>query len=135
VSAPAQWTISYGDLFKAAEDSMEALSGTLKTAKKAKVVTYEGESLFQGQSDHVIITLLKESIPDSDATTYTYRQVRNASRKLQRTPPTTSGFGAASLANSMSKCHNCTKTVYAMDFIGASGKAFHKACFRCKVRA
>jgi hypothetical protein len=46
----------------------------------------------------------------------------------------TAGFDAASLANTNSKCHICAKTVYAMEFIGASGKAFHKNCFRCKVR-
>ena len=126
--------ITYGELFKLAEDSMEALSGTLKTAKKQKVVKFEAEMLFQGQSDAVVITLLKDSIPDSDATTYTYKQVRNVSRRIKpRKPPTTSGFGGASLANSNSKCHICTKTVYAMEFTGASGKAFHKNCFRCKV--
>ena len=27
----------------------------------------------------------------------------------------------------------CGKTVYAMEFVGASDKAFHKACFRCTV--
>ena len=126
-------TITYGELFKLAEDSMEALSGTLKTAKKQKVVTFEAEMLFQGQSDAVVITLLKDAIPDSDATTYTYKQVRNVSRRIKpRKAPATSGFGA-SLANSNSKCHICTKTVYAMEFMGASGKAFHKNCFRCKV--
>ena len=25
----------------------------------------------------------------------------------------------------------CKKTVYPMEFIGASGHSFHKACFRC----
>lgn len=127
-------TITYGELFKLAEDSMEALSGTLKTAKKQKVVKFEAEMLFQGQSDHVVITLLKDAIEDSDATTYTYKCVRNASRRIKpRSVPKTTGFGGASLANSNSKCHLCAKTVYAMEFIGASGKAFHKNCFRCKV--
>jgi len=114
--------ITYGELFKLAEDSMEALSGTLKTAKKQKVVKFEAEMLFQGQSDDVVITLLKDSIPDSNAETYTYKQVRNVSRRIKpKKAPTTSGFGA-SLANSNSKCHICTKTVYAMEFMGASGK-------------
>lgn len=127
-------TILYGDLFKAAEDTMEALSGTLKTAKKQKVVAYNAEVLFQGQSDAVVISLLKEAIPDSTASTYTYRQVRQASRRIQKKRlPNTTGFGTASLANSNSKCHVCAKTVYPMEYIGASGKAFHKSCFRCKV--
>ena len=31
------------------------------------------------------------------------------------------------------KCAVCAKTVYPMEFIGASDKAFHKNCFRCCV--
>ena len=60
-------------LFAAAAQVMEAVSGTLKTAKKHKVVSFEAEVLFQGMSDDVVITLLKEEIPDSTVDTYTYR--------------------------------------------------------------
>ena len=64
------WTISFGTLFAAAAQVMEAVSGTLKTAKKHKVVSFEAEILFQGQSDDVVITLLKDEIPDSSVDTY-----------------------------------------------------------------
>eukprot|EP00039_Didymoeca_costata_P013678 m.212005 g.212005 ORF g.212005 m.212005 type:complete len:938 (+) comp15844_c0_seq6:264-3077(+) len=127
------WTVTYKALFDNTDDIFEALSGTLKTAKKHKVVKYESEVLFQGRSDDVVITLLKETIPDATIDTYTYRQVRDASRRAPRKPPKTSGFGNASLQGTNSKCFICSKTVYAMEFVGASGKAFHKACFRCKV--
>ena len=48
---------------------MEALAGTLKTAKKHGVVKYDNEMLFQGQHDDVIINLLKSEIPDATADT------------------------------------------------------------------
>jgi hypothetical protein len=41
-----------GDLF-------EALVGTLRAAKKRKVVTYDGELLLQGVHDTVEVVLLK----------------------------------------------------------------------------
>jgi hypothetical protein len=49
----------------------QALSGTLKTARKTGVVEYarEIEVLFQGVHDGVAVTLLKDSIPDSNETT------------------------------------------------------------------
>jgi formylmethanofuran dehydrogenase subunit E len=37
------------------------------------------------------------------------------------------------LPDSQSKCHVCQRVVYAVEFVGASDKAFHKACFRCEV--
>lgn len=40
----------------------EALLGTLLSAKKHKVVSFEPESLFQGHDDDAIIILLKEDI-------------------------------------------------------------------------
>lgn len=42
-------------------NSLESLCGTLKAAKKKKIVTYEPELLLQGVSDNVEITLLKRS--------------------------------------------------------------------------
>ena len=129
-------TITFGVLFDAAQEVMEAVAGTLKTAKKHNVVSFDAEVLFRGMSDAVVITLLKDTIEDSDENTYTYRQVRYTSKRLAKRPPgakKTSGFGGASLQSANSKCHVCSKTVYAMEFMGASGKAFHKTCFRCKV--
>ncbi|KAJ3320728.1 hypothetical protein HDV06_005021 [Boothiomyces sp. JEL0866] len=41
-------------------DIFEALNGTLRAAKKRKVITFEGEMLLQGAHDNVDIILLKE---------------------------------------------------------------------------
>jgi len=55
------YTVAYGKLF--ADDKVanifEALLGTLRAAKKQKIITYEGELLLQGVHDKVVITLLK----------------------------------------------------------------------------
>ena len=48
-------------MFYETDNIFEALAGILKTAKKYNVVEFEGDTLFQGTSDKVIITLLKES--------------------------------------------------------------------------
>ncbi len=40
----------------------EAMVGTLKAAKKRKILKYKGQVLLQGMSDDVPITLLKESM-------------------------------------------------------------------------
>ena len=36
----------------------EALNGTLRAAKKRKMIRFEGEMLLQGAHDHVVITIL-----------------------------------------------------------------------------
>eukprot|EP00042_Codosiga_hollandica_P058997 m.898444 g.898444 ORF g.898444 m.898444 type:complete len:477 (+) comp60025_c0_seq10:756-2186(+) len=122
-TAPAE--ISFGQLFYETDNIFEALAGTLKTAKKYGVVDYEGDLLFQGKNDATMITLLKEQ---HDGIEVKKRRRAPAAGK----PPTTTGFGGPSLQNASSKCHICTKTVYPMEFVGASGKAFHKNCFRCE---
>lgn len=50
----------------------------------SQVISYEGEILFQGRDEKVIITLLKVEIPDSSLETYTYRQFRLCSISHQR---------------------------------------------------
>ena len=40
---------------------MQALSGTLKTARRLGVVAFDGEHLMQGRDDHVVITLVDDS--------------------------------------------------------------------------
>lgn len=47
----------------------QALSGTLGTARRQGVVAFEGETLFQGAHDAVLIKLLRTTIPDSNETT------------------------------------------------------------------
>lgn len=117
--------VTYGRLFSHTENSMEALSGTLKTARRQGVVSYEGEALFQGSHDHVVVTLLKEDIPDSDETTYTYQQVRQCSFSRRNKP-------SESLRDTQSNCYSCQKVVYPAEYVGAAGKAFHRQCFRCE---
>ena len=52
--------VAYGVLFKddAVQQTFEALLGTLKAAKKRKVITFEGELLLQGVHDKVDIIML-----------------------------------------------------------------------------
>lgn len=58
--ADGKYVVKFGVLF--ADDRcaniFEALVGTLKAAKKRKILTYQGELLLQGVHDNVDITLL-----------------------------------------------------------------------------
>jgi hypothetical protein len=45
---------------------VQALSGTLNTAKKKGIVAYDAEMLLQGRDDGVTVTLLRDTIPDGD---------------------------------------------------------------------
>jgi len=60
-NADGNIAVKFGVLF--ADDRcaniFEALVGTLKAAKKKKIVTYNGELLLQGVHDNVDIVLLK----------------------------------------------------------------------------
>ncbi|CAM9756719.1 costars family protein ABRACL isoform X2 [Petromyzon marinus] len=55
--------VKFGTLF--ADDRcanlFEALVGTLRAAKRRKLVTYDGEVLLQGAHDHVDIVLLAQA--------------------------------------------------------------------------
>lgn len=53
-------SVPYGVLFKDDHiaDTFEALLGTLKAAKKKKILAFEGELLLQGVHDKVDIVLL-----------------------------------------------------------------------------
>lgn len=54
--------VKFGVLFSddRCANIFEALVGTLRAAKRKKIVKFEGEMLLQGAHDNVIITLLKE---------------------------------------------------------------------------
>lgn len=100
----------------------EALSGTLKTAKKhgvidslcdlpfcvmisgVQVVQFTGELLLQGVHDSVVVTLLKTSIPDSNADTYTYQQFRACSISVHKRKG--KGFSKTTQQTNQSKVHN-----------------------------
>ncbi|KAH7675462.1 Costars domain-containing protein [Dioscorea alata] len=57
------YKVKFGVLFNddKCANIFEALVGTLRAAKKRKVVTYEGELLLQGVHDNVEITLFAPS--------------------------------------------------------------------------
>ncbi|KAM4771691.1 costars family protein ABRACL [Rhinophrynus dorsalis] len=60
--ADGKLSVKFGVLF--ADDKcanlFEALVGTLKAAKKRKIITYQGELLLQGVHDNVDILLLQD---------------------------------------------------------------------------
>jgi len=117
-------SIKFKVLFDETADVFDALSGICKTAKKYKVIAYEAEQLWQGRHDDTDIVLLQEQ----------FDGVKIKRRKLSAlsSPKKSGGFSASSSNTGNQKCHICAKTVYPMEYIGASDKAFHKACFRCK---
>lgn len=116
--------ITFGQLFDETDQIFDALSGILKTSKKYGVVAFEGEQLWQGQNDHTEITLLKE--------VHTGIKIKRRKRADLKSAPAnskTKGFGNE-FTHGM-KCVICSKTIYQAEYVGASGKGFHKACFRC----
>ena len=61
-NADGQYEVTFGVLFNddRCANIFEALVGTLRAAKRKKIVKFDGELLLQGVHDKVIITLLKE---------------------------------------------------------------------------
>ncbi|KAI3635386.1 hypothetical protein MIR68_006952 [Amoeboaphelidium protococcarum] len=61
-NADGKYSVPYGVLFKddVVANTFEALLGTLKAAKKKKIIAYEGELLLQGVHDKVEVILLVE---------------------------------------------------------------------------
>jgi len=115
--------VTYGELFKATQNSMEALSGTLKAAKKQGIVNFSGEVLFQGTHDNVDIVLLKTNIRESQAvlSIHSVKATQIDRKKSERDTQ----FGK------LSNCFKCTKVVYPGERLAANGKIFHKMCFQC----
>ena len=58
------WTVKYGVLFSddKCANIFEALVGTLRAAKKRKIVKFDGEILLQGVHDQVDVVLLKDTL-------------------------------------------------------------------------
>jgi len=54
--------VTFRELFEGTDGVFEALLGTLRTAKRHKIVSFDGEVLFQGKDDHVAIVLLKQEL-------------------------------------------------------------------------
>ncbi|CAH3179202.1 unnamed protein product [Porites lobata] len=61
-NADGQVSVKFGVLFNddRCANIFEALVGTLKAAKRKKIVNYSGELLLQGVHDNVDIVLLKD---------------------------------------------------------------------------
>eukprot|EP00270_Netrium_digitus_P008111 TRINITY_DN2402_c2_g3_i1.p1 TRINITY_DN2402_c2_g3~~TRINITY_DN2402_c2_g3_i1.p1 ORF type:complete len:103 (+),score=37.55 TRINITY_DN2402_c2_g3_i1:2-310(+) len=53
--------VKFGKLFDETGDIFEALGGTLRAAKKRKIVTFAAEMLLQGRDNNVDIVLLPSS--------------------------------------------------------------------------
>jgi len=52
-------TVTFGKLFITYQDISDTLVGILMRARRKKKISYQGDMLFQGMSDNVIITVLK----------------------------------------------------------------------------
>ena len=122
-------SIKFKTLFEETAQVFDALSGICKTSKKYKVIDFhtggDDDQLWQGRHDEVDIVLLKEDFSGVKIARRPKSALVGISSKTKST-----GFGAVT-ATGANKCHVCTKTVYPMEYIGASDKAFHKSCFRC----
>mgnify|MGYP003974091011 CR=1 FL=1 len=54
------FTITFGKVYDATVDTLEALNGTLRAAKKRKIVSFEKQMLLKGADDAAIVTLLPQ---------------------------------------------------------------------------
>ena len=63
-NADGKIEVTFGVLFRddKCANLFEALVGTLRAAKRKKIITYEGEILLQGAHDNVPVTLLKDEL-------------------------------------------------------------------------
>lgn len=61
-NAEGKMAVKFGTLFSddKCANLFEALVGTLRAAKRKKLITYEGEMLLQGAHDNVDVILLQE---------------------------------------------------------------------------
>lgn len=61
-NAEGRITVTFGTLFNdpRCANLFETLVGTLRAAKRKKIISYEGEMLLQGVHDNVPIILLQE---------------------------------------------------------------------------
>jgi hypothetical protein len=77
-------SVKFGVLFKETEDIFEALSGTLRAAKKRKLIKFQGELLLQGMHDNEPIILL----PQQDDGAQVQPNSTPTKEPLENTPPT-----------------------------------------------
>jgi len=114
-------SMTYGDLFVKTQDSFDALSAILNAGKKRGVLDYNSASLLlmQGSDDGVVITLIKEDLPDSDVF---HTQAFDKEEVLQ----------VLNQSKGPEKCVICNKVVYPTERIAPNSKVMHKSCFKCK---
>ncbi|CAO2815769.1 unnamed protein product [Amaranthus hypochondriacus] len=70
IQQDGSYKVTFGVLFKddRCANIFEALVGTLRAAKKRKILTYDGELLLQGVHDNVVITMKPPAAtPSNDA--------------------------------------------------------------------
>ena len=53
--------VKFGLLYEKTVDIFEALNGTLRSAKKSKMIDFEGQMLLKGANDNVVIYILEQS--------------------------------------------------------------------------
>ncbi len=116
--------VSYGALFEAVQGIMPTLSGTLKTARRLGIVAFEGETLFQGVSNGVDITLLDES--DKSDYAVVVREKGKHGKETERDP-----FALDNQAKTITACARCGKPVMPADRVGVSDRVLHQSCFEC----
>ena len=60
-ASTGKYETTFGDLFRSDEvqNTLESLAGTLKAAKRRKIISYSSELLLQGVHDRELITLEK----------------------------------------------------------------------------
>lgn len=60
-TSTGKYETTFGDLFRSDEvqNTLESLAGTLKAAKRRKILSYNSELLLQGVHDRELITLEK----------------------------------------------------------------------------
>ncbi len=54
--------VTFGSLYEATVDVLEALNGTLRSAKRNKIIDYKGQMLLKGPNDKDIVKLFSNHI-------------------------------------------------------------------------
>jgi hypothetical protein len=119
-----KYQCNFGELFKATMDDMQAVSSTLKTARRLDIVAYDGEHLLQGSSDSVLIHLLQED--DSAKLDVVVKDRGNLESDIETDPFKIDG------ERKIVPCWRCGKDVFPADRVGVDGgKVLHRGCFEC----
>lgn len=58
--ADGLYAVTFGKLYEETVDIFEALNGTLRSAKKNKIIDFKGQMLLKGANDSTLVILLVE---------------------------------------------------------------------------